>query len=104
MFARGPEHVRLAGTAMAEHSLGHDDASKAALATLQKKYSTSAATTVAQVHAWRGENDLAFTWLERATERRDREATTVRLDPILARLKNDPRYPALLHELGLPSD
>jgi len=104
VFERSPERYRLAGTAMAEHSLGHAEASRSALATLEKKYAQSGGTAIAQVYAWRGENTLAFEWLDRAVAAGERDAVSIRVDPILVKLKGDPRYSDMLRKLRLPVD
>jgi len=56
---------------------------------------------VSYLYAWRGENDEAFEWLEMALEQRDTGLSTILGDPVLARLKDDPRYPIFLEKMGL---
>jgi serine/threonine protein kinase len=46
--------------------------------------------------------DLAFEYLEKAYADRDDELTAVIRFPAFEHLKSDPRWPALLHKLGLP--
>jgi TolB-like protein/Tfp pilus assembly protein PilF len=58
---------------------------------------------VAEAYANRGEVDQAFTWLDRAVERRDPGIQWLRGDPLLRNLTRDPRYVALLRRLNLPS-
>lgn len=62
---------RLAGMPLVLHALGRRGESDAALAELKEKYAADAAYQIAQVHAFRGETDLAFEWLERAYDQRD---------------------------------
>jgi len=50
----------------------------------------------------RGERDAAFEWLERAYAQRDAGVTRVRGDPILAPLRDDPRYVAFVRKLNFP--
>ncbi len=57
--------------------------------------------TVAMLYAWRGENSEAFKWLELALEQRDPVFANILGNPVLARLKDDPRYPILLEKIGL---
>jgi hypothetical protein len=57
---------------------------------------------IAQVHAWRGESDQAFEWLDRAYARRDGSFFNLKSDPKLASLHGDSRYRALLSKLNLP--
>ena len=48
------------------HALGRRSESNAALAAFKSKYGGEMAYQVAEVHAFRGEADLALEWLERA--------------------------------------
>jgi serine/threonine-protein kinase len=57
---------------------------------------------IAEVHAFRGEDDLAFEWLERAYAQRDVLVTTIKGDRLMGGLVGDPRYKALLRKLKLP--
>ena len=91
-----------AGIAMAEHSLGHARESLAALDELKRKYATGFALQIAQVHAWRGENDAAFEWLDKAFAHRDPGLLRLRSDHQLASLKDDRRFAALLRQLNYP--
>jgi len=55
----------------------------------------------ALAYAWRGENDEAFEWLEVAFEQRIPRLSYILMNPILPRLKDDPRYPIFLEKMGL---
>jgi hypothetical protein len=58
---------------------------------------------IALEHAYGGEIDEAFAWLDRAYEARDSGlAWFLRTDPMLANIKGDPRYVALLRKMKLP--
>jgi adenylate cyclase len=94
--------VLLMGVAIAEHSLGHGQESKAALEELARDFGTTAAYQVAQVHAWRGEKDKAFEWLDRAYAQRDAGFVLLVTDPLMDGLRSDPRFKVLLRELKLP--
>ena len=87
---------------MLEHSRGNDAASRAALQALQDRYAVGFAYQIAQVHAWRGEPDQAFDWLRRGYQVRDYGLTRLRYDPIFAPLQGDPRFAALVAQVGLP--
>jgi adenylate cyclase len=91
-----------AGVAMAEYSLGHEDKSKQTLETLIGTSAQGAAYQIAEVHAWRGEADKAFEWLDRAYAQNDGGLNFIKVDPLLARVKADPRFAALLKRMGLP--
>ena len=78
--------------------------SDAALAQLTETFADTAAYQVAEVHAYRGDKDQAFEWLERARRQRDGGLAGMRRDPLLANLKTDPRWNAFLHTMGLADD
>jgi len=56
---------------------------------------------VAALYAWRGENDEAFEWLEVAYEQHLPDLSYILINPVLIRLKDDPRYPVFLEKMGL---
>jgi TolB-like protein/Tfp pilus assembly protein PilF len=99
---RAGEVWRQAGTAMAEHSLGHTAESQRALDELIAKYAHESAFQVAEVYAWRGEKDKAFEWLDRAYEQRDGGLTLIKTDLLLESLRTDARFAAMVKKLGLP--
>jgi TolB-like protein/Tfp pilus assembly protein PilF len=96
------EGFRLAGIAMAEHSLGHAQESRQALEELMAKHAQEQAYQIAEACAWRGEKDRAFEWLERAYRQRDGGLSFIKISPMLTSLHGDPRLSALLHKLKLP--
>lgn len=60
--------------------------------------------TVAAAHGALGELDEAFTWVERAYERRDSLLRFLKALPVFDPLHADPRYRRWLEQLGLPTD
>ena len=76
----------------------------AALAQLTKDFAETAAYQIAEVHAYRGDKDKAFEWLERARRQRDPGLAGLRKDPLLANLRDDPRWNAFLRTMGLADD
>lgn len=56
---------------------------------------------IAWVYAYRGENDRAFAWLDRAYLQHDTNLTDIIGDPILRNLIGDPRYNAFLRKMRL---
>ncbi len=92
----------LAGTAMAEYTLGNARASQQALDALIDQYGVGYGFQIAAIHAWRGENDQAFKWLERAWQQRDAGMARLRYDPTLANLHDDPRFAALVKKMDFP--
>lgn len=87
--------------AMAEFSLGDAAASQRALNEFIAKNPKSNALS-AQAHAWRGERDAAFAALDRAYATRNNYLTKMPYDPLMANLRDDPRFAALLKKMGLP--
>jgi hypothetical protein len=87
---------------LAFHALGRRSESDAALAALKSKYAGEMAYQIAEVHAFRGEADLAFEWLERAYDQRDGGLGDIKGDRLVRGLAGDPRYRALLRKLKLP--
>ena len=90
------------GVALAEYTLGHPAQSQAALDELITKYGHDSAYQIAEIHAWRGEVDKAFEWLERAYAQRDGGLMLIKTDVLLKPLWNDPRFAAMVKKLGLP--
>ena len=63
-------------------------------------YSGVAAFQIAEVYAWRGDRDQAIHWLEQARVQKDGGIPYVKMDPLLRKLKGDPRYEAILVATG----
>jgi serine/threonine-protein kinase len=59
---------------------------------------------IAEIHAFRGEKERAFEWLERGLAVQDSGMRYTKRDPLLRSLRDDPRYAALLRRLNLPLD
>ena len=93
---------RLFGLALAFHALGRRGESDAVLADLESKYAGEMAYQIAEVHAFRGEVDLAFEWLERAYDQRDGGAADIKGSRLMRGLAGDPRYKAFLRKMKLP--
>ncbi len=105
VFKTNPvDWMRELGAALSEYSLGNDARSKAALNELASRFGNTATYQVAQVHAWRGERDAAFEWLEKARLAGDAGLRFIKYDPILKSLRADPRFVAMLTRLKLPLD
>jgi len=99
---REPNAVyRLSGIAIAQHLLGDTEASNAALQELIASRTETAAYQIAEVYAFRGEISTAFEWLERAYENRDSGLPKMLPDPLLANLRNDPRWVPFLDKMRL---
>jgi TolB-like protein/Tfp pilus assembly protein PilF len=100
----GEELFRLQGVAMAQHDLGRAAESQRALDALTRKYAHSSAFQIAQAHAWNGDDNRAFEWLERGRLQRDGGLGFVKCDPLLKKIRGDARYAALLEKMKLPLD
>ena len=92
---------RQRGLAMAYFALGQKANSDAALAELERRFADTDPSDIADVHAYRGEIDEAFVWLDRAFQKRDRPVTFVKSNSLLAKLRGDPRYVAFLRKMNL---
>jgi TolB-like protein/Tfp pilus assembly protein PilF len=90
-----------AGLALVYHSMKRHAESDAALARATKAYAGSSAYAIAQVHAYRGEIDQAFGWLDRAHLQKDVALYRVKGDPLLRSLESDARYQGLLRKMNL---
>jgi TolB-like protein/Flp pilus assembly protein TadD len=82
-------------------AVGRRAESDQTLLQLKEKSATVDAYNIAEVHAWRGEADAAFEWLDRAYRQHDGGMSEVRIDPLLQHLHGDARYPALLVKMRL---
>ena len=63
-----------------------------------------AAYQVAEVYAFRGEADHAFSWLDRAYRQKDPGMAWMRADPLFDHITSDPRWDKILHTMGLADD
>jgi TolB-like protein/Tfp pilus assembly protein PilF len=102
MQQESDEGWRLSGLALAFYALGRRGESEAALADLKSKFAGDSAYQIAEVHAFRGEADLAFEWLERAYVQRDGGVTEIKSSRLMHKLVGDPRYKAFLRKVKLP--
>jgi TolB-like protein/cytochrome c-type biogenesis protein CcmH/NrfG len=91
------------GRALAYHALARKQESDRALAELIVKGQVNSAFQIAEVYAFRGEADAAFTWLERAYIQHDSGLTEMKGNPLLKNLEHDPRYAAFLKKMRLPA-
>jgi TolB-like protein/Tfp pilus assembly protein PilF len=95
--------LRLCILALAQHDLGNARESQQTLDTLISKYGKTSAYRIAEVYAWRGERDPAFEWIDRAYEQGNTQLPTLIFDPLVAKLRGDPRYLDMLKKLNLPT-
>jgi eukaryotic-like serine/threonine-protein kinase len=95
------ENYKLAGLAMVYSAMGRRAESDAALNSLIEKFASSDAYGVAEVHAYRGEVNEAFRWLDRAYRNHDFQMVFLKTDPLLRNLHDDQRFEALLSRMRL---
>ena len=96
------EMERLHSLSRAYFSAGRNAESDAALEELKRKYGNSVPFYIAGVHAWRGEDDQAFRWLDRAYQQNDVTLFDFKLSSSLKLWASDPRYKEMLRKLNLP--
>lgn len=93
---------RLQGLALAHYALAHEKQSDDAMRQLIENFKNDMAYQIAEVYAFRGESDRAFTWLQRAVVQHDAGLVRIIGDPLLKGLENEPRYIAILEKMRLP--
>jgi len=93
---------RLIGGAIVQYATGNAGASDAALQELIKRYAAETGYQIAEIYAYRGEVDHAFDWLQRAYDDHDPGMNLLLRDPLLASLRDDQRWEAMLDKMGLP--
>ena len=94
------EAYRHVGLSYVYHTLGRKSDSDAALAIAKSKVPEDMkAYHVAELHAWRGEADRAFEWLDRAYDTHESQVTDIQLSADFQPLHADPRYKAFLKKM-----
>lgn len=104
----GRENWRLAGLSMAlfaqERQQGDvqqkPSESDATLAELERKHSESSPYNIAYVHAYRGDRDAAFRWLEKAVEVADPGVGGILSEALFVNLYDDARWIPFLSKIG----
>ncbi len=92
------------GLALAYHRLYLKKEAYEMLSEFTAKYQNDWSYLLAQLHAFRGEKDTAFAWLEKAYSKNDGWLIWIKGDPLLKNLQGDPRYKAILKKMNLPTD
>jgi TolB-like protein/Tfp pilus assembly protein PilF len=96
-----PDAFRLTCQAMALADLGRQVEAEGALAAVAR-YGDAAAYQVGQVNAWWGRTDAAFGAFERVLDGGDAGIYWIRTDPLLAKVRGDPRWAEMLRRLKVP--
>jgi tetratricopeptide (TPR) repeat protein len=89
--------------ALARQVAGAPAAADAALKSLIGAWADNAAYQIAQTYALRRDPDRMFEWLDRAWAARDPGIVYLLADPIILRYRDDPRFAAFCHKVGLPA-
>jgi len=97
----GHDTFRRLGLTLAQHARGLPAESDAALKELTDKDPEGSAYEIAEGYAYRNEADLAFQWMERAYAQHDPGLISMKVDPLLHRLHDDPRWQPFLEKMGL---
>jgi TolB-like protein/Flp pilus assembly protein TadD len=99
-----PGGIRDAGLAIVYHAMNRKADSDAALSRYTQAHSNDDPYGIADAHAYRGEADAAFAWLDRAYSQKTAGLYWVKGDTVLANLVKDPRYNAFLRKMKLPEE
>jgi TolB-like protein/Flp pilus assembly protein TadD len=87
------------------HSVGDDAGSLEAVAQYRQQFADSIPLQMAYMHAWRGENDQAFEWLERTFKQYpDPNYKGLILSPYLYSLHDDPRWQQAMARFEQPDE
>ena len=94
------EAWRMIGLPLAYHTLGRRKEADAALAALIDRYSEEWPFNIAYVLAWRGDNDRAFEFLDKALTAHDPSLSDLASETLIANLHKDSRWLPFLRKLG----
>ncbi len=98
--AEPDEPSRMVTVVMAQHGLGRTTDADAALQALVDKFSADQPENIASTHAYRGQADAAFGWLDKAAAINDPGVAGVLSDPLFDSLHDDPRWLPYLRKIG----
>jgi len=88
--------------ALLYHALGQRAESDRALERATNARANTDPYSIAEIHAFRDEADLAFSWLERAYAQKAPNLDSIKSDPFLKSIERDPRFKAFLKKMNLP--
>jgi len=97
-----PDGGRDAGLAIIYNARGRRVDSDRALAQFAEQHATDRAYRVAQIHAYRGDANAAFVWLNRAYDQKDVDLLWFKGNLAFKAYETDPRYRAFLRKMNLP--
>jgi TolB-like protein/Tfp pilus assembly protein PilF len=93
------EGARIAYLPIMLQGTGRQAEADAALKELVAYWGSECAICIARTYAYRGDNDRAMDWLERAYRMRDSSIMNVIDEPLLKSLADDPRYKAFVRDM-----
>jgi TolB-like protein len=93
--------TKLGSLSVINWAMGRRGDSDSALGALERGFADRNQYMIAATHAYRGEGDAAFVWLERAEQKRRGSLYYVKVDPLFGTIRSDPRFKALLKRLNL---
>jgi TolB-like protein/Flp pilus assembly protein TadD len=100
--AESAADAKVLGLVLVNHALGRHAESDAALVRLTRNSAVLWPYAIALAHAYRGEVNEAFEWMEKAYELRDAEFIfSIHAHPMFERLRGDPRYKELVRKMNL---
>jgi TolB-like protein len=94
--------LQLAFQSIALQAAGRKADAEKSLQLLLGDWSDTAAYYIAQVYAYRGQNELALEWLERAYKQKDIGLDEIVGEHIFRGLAGDPRYKTFMRKMNLP--
>jgi adenylate cyclase len=89
------------GLALVYHRMGRKAESDAALQEYTNERADDDSYGIADAHAYRGEVDQAFAWLDRAYRHRETGLIYIKGNPVFKTVEADPRYKAFLRKMNL---
>ena len=98
------EEAQLYLRSMAYFALGDNRRSDEQLDLFKQKFADESAFNIAEVHAFRDEDDLAFRWLEAAYKNQDTTLTGILFSPSMRKLISDRRMQPFLSKIGLSDE
>lgn len=98
------EVFRTFGLALVYHALGSNKEADELMNDFTNRYKNDWNYLLAELHAYRGEKDQTFMWLENAYSKKDSWLVFLKGDPLLKNLKSDSRYNAFMKKMNLPPD
>jgi tetratricopeptide (TPR) repeat protein len=102
MQRESDEPMRIWGLSLVYQALGRRADSDSALAELELHHAEDGPIAIAEVHAYRGEIDQAFDWIDRAYLQRDNDLLQLKIDPWFKKIEPDPRFKDVLRRMKLP--